>query len=225
MSIFIFALKENLRHRISLLMILVFPLVLLFIPSMDGMLPMGFGLFGLLNFYSAFLMSRPIAEDRMNKVMVRIAASPVSHFYYLVSHLAAAALLLSIQCLVFVIASAIFFGFSMVNYFVLFLLYCSYSVMGISFALAWNMMFLSYTTSFALFSGVGSIMCLISGLSFPLRLLPIAMQRTVRVLPTYWLAHGLGALGDSSPSGLLLSVVILWTFTGIFLLVGSKRRL
>lgn len=225
MSIFIFALKENLRQRLALLMILVFPLVLLFIPSMDGMLPMSFGLFGLLNLYCAFLMSRPIAEDRMRKVVVRIAASPVSHFYYLVSHLAAASLLLSIQCLVFIIASALFYGFSLVNYFVLFLLYCSYSVMGLSFALAWNTMFRSYNTSFALFSGVGSIMCLVSGLSFPLSLLPMTVQQSIRVLPTYWLAHGLAALGASSPSSLLLSLVILWTFTGIFLLLGSKRRL
>ncbi|NCC66508.1 MAG: hypothetical protein EOM15_17885, partial [Spirochaetia bacterium] len=147
------------------------------------------------------------------------------HFYYLVSHLAAAFLLLSIQCLVFIIASALFYGFSLVNYFVLFILYCSYSVMGLSFALAWNTMFRSYNTSFALFSGVGSIMCLVSGLSFPLSLLPMTVQQSVRVLPTYWLAHGLATLGASSPSSVLLSLVILWTFTGIFLLLGSKRRL
>ena len=225
MSIFMFALRENLRQRLALLMILVFPLVLLFIPSMSGMLPMSFGLFGLLNFYSAFLMSRPIAEDRMRKVVVRIAASPVSHFYYLASHLAAAALLLSIQSLVFICASMILYGVSLVNYLVLFILYCSYSVMGLSFALAWNTMFRSYNTSFALFSGVGSIMCLVSGLSFPLSLLPQSIQTVVRILPTYWLAHGLLALGDSSKAGLLLSIVILWTFAGIFLLIGSKRRL
>ncbi len=85
-------------------------------------------------------------------------------------------------------------------------------------------MFRSYTTSFALFSGIGSIMCLISGLSFPLSLLPQSIQTMVRVLPTYYLAHGLLMLGKQSGSGILLSAVVLWIFAGIFLLIGSKRR-
>jgi len=46
----------------------------------------------------------------------------------------------------------------------------------------------------------------------------------VRVLPTYYLAHGLLMLGKQSGSGILLSAVVLWIFTGIFLLIGSKRR-
>ncbi|NLA98256.1 MAG: ABC transporter permease, partial [Spirochaetales bacterium] len=89
MTIFMFALQQNLKQKISLLLLLVLPLVLLFIPSMSGSLPMGFSLFGLLNLYSAFLLTRPVVEDRMQKIVVRIAASPVSHGYYLASHLLA----------------------------------------------------------------------------------------------------------------------------------------
>ncbi|HKM07205.1 MAG TPA: ABC transporter permease [Sphaerochaeta sp.] len=224
MTIFLFALQQNLKQRITLLLLMVFPLVLLFIPSVNDSHPMGFSLFGLLNFYSAFLLCRAVVEDRMQKIVVRIAASPVSHGFYLASHLLASLLLLSLQCLVFIIASIIFFGPSRTNYVVLFLLYFSYSVMTLSFSLAWNSMFRSYTTSFALFSGIGSIMCLISGLSFPLTLLPQSIQTVVRILPTYYLAHGLAMLDRQSGSGILLSAVVLWTFAGIFLLIGSKRR-
>lgn len=224
MTIFLFALQQNLKQRISLLLLLVFPLVLLFIPSVTGSLPMGFSLFGLLNLYTAFLMSRPVVEDRMQKIVVRIAASPVSHGFYLASHLLASLLLLSLQSLFFVIASMIFFGPSRTNYLVLFLLYFSYSVMTLSFALAWNSMFRSYNTSFALFSGIGSIMCLVSGLSFPLSLLPQSVQSMVRILPTYYLAQALAMLDAQSGSGILLSAVVLWIFAGIFLLIGSKRR-
>jgi ABC-2 type transport system permease protein len=186
---------------------------------------MSFSLFGLLNFYSAFLLVRTVAEDRMRGVLVRIASSPISHAHYLTSHLAAGSLLLITQSLVLIIASLIVHGSNTTNYLLLFILYCSYSVMTLSFSLAWNTMFRSYTTSFALFSGVGSILCLVSGLTFPLRFLPPAMQRMVRVLPTYWLAHGLEALNEQAGASLLLSVVILLIFAGIFLLVGSRRRL
>lgn len=224
MTIFMFALQQNLKQKISLLLLLVLPLVLLFIPSMSGSLPMGFSLFGLLNLYSAFLLTRPVVEDRMQKIVVRIAASPVSHGYYLASHLLASLLLLSVQCMIFVVASFLYFGPEQTNYLVLFLLYFSYSAMVLSLSLAWNSMFRSYTTSFALFSGIGSIMCLISGLSFPLSLLPQSIQTMVRVLPTYYLAHGLLMLGKQSGSGILLPAVVLWIFAGIFLLIGSKRR-
>ncbi|MDD3058276.1 MAG: ABC transporter permease [Spirochaetales bacterium] len=224
MTIFLFALQQNLKQRISLLLLLVLPLVLLFIPSMTGSLPMGFSLFGLLNLYSAFLLTRPIVEDRMQKIVVRIAASPISHAYYLSSHLLASLLLLAVQCLVFVVASILYFGPHVTNYLVLFLLYVSYSAMVLSLSLAWNSMFRSYNTSFALFSGIGSIMCLVSGLSFPLSLLPQSVQTMVRILPTYYLANGLLMLGKQSGSGVLLSAVVLWVFTGIFLLIGSKRR-
>jgi len=67
-------------------------------------------------------------------------------------------------------------------------------------------------------------MCLVSGLSFPLSLLPQPVQTVVRILPTYYLAHGLAMLDRQSGSGILLSAVVLWTFAGIFLLIGSKRR-
>jgi len=224
MTIFLFALQQNLKQRISLLLLLVLPLVLLFIPSMTGSLPMGFSLFGLLNLFSAFLLSRPVVEDRMQKIVVRIAASPISHAYYLSIHLLASLLLLAVQCLVFVVASILYFGPHVTNYLVLFLLYVSYSAMVLSLSLAWNSMFRSYNTSFALFSGIGSIMCLVSGLSFPLSLLPQSVQTMVRILPTYYLANGLLMLGKQSGSGVLLSAVVLWVFTGIFLLIGSKRR-
>lgn len=224
MTIFLFALQQNLKQRISLLLLLVLPLILLFIPSMNGSLPMGFSLFGLLNLYTAFLMSRPVVEDRMQKIVVRIAASPVSHGFYLTSHLLASLLLLSVQCLIFVIAALLFYGPDRTNYLILFLLYFSYSAMVLSLALAWNSMFRSYTTSFALFSGIGSIMCLVSGLSFPLSLLPQSVQTMVRILPTYYLAQALAMLDAQSLSGILLSAVVLWIFAGIFLLIGSKRR-
>lgn len=224
MTIFLFALKQNLKQRISLLLLLGFPFVLLFIPSTTGTLPMGFSLFGLLNFYSAFLLCRPVVEDRMQKIVVRIAASPVSHFFYLASHLLSSLLLLSIQCLFFVVISLIYFGIDRTNYLILFLLYFSYSAMALSFALAWNSMFHSYNTSFALFSAFGSLMCLVSGLSFPLSLLPQSIRTMVRILPTYYLAQALAMLDKQSGSGILLSAVVLWIFAGIFLLIGSKRR-
>ncbi|MGH0053922.1 MAG: hypothetical protein ACQ5SW_11075, partial [Sphaerochaetaceae bacterium] len=68
MNIFTFALQENFRQKIMVPMLLLFPLLLLFVPNMPDFLPTSFSLFGLLNFYSAFLLVRTVAEDRMHGV-------------------------------------------------------------------------------------------------------------------------------------------------------------
>jgi ABC-2 type transport system permease protein len=136
--------------------------------------------------------------------------------------LLATLLLLAVQCLVFVVAS-ILYSPQVTNNPGSVSALLSYSAMVSPSPLPGTACFVLHT-SFALFSGIGSIMCLISGLSFPLSLLPQSIQTMVRVLPTYYLAHGLLMLGKQSGSGVLLSAVVLWEFTGIFLLIGSKRR-
>ncbi|MGE4583701.1 MAG: ABC transporter permease [Sphaerochaeta sp.] len=225
MTIFLFALREHLKSRLILAMLLVFPLVLLFIPSLPDSLPMALSLFGLLDFYSAFLLSRLIVEDRMRSVVVRIAAAPISHLQYLANHLCASLALLVVQNVVFVVAARVVYGNSLTNWGVLLVVYLCYAIMTLSFSLAWNSLFRSYAVSFSLFSGLGSIMCLVSGLSFPLRFLPPNLQKAVRILPTYWLAHALDALYHTDRAAIALACLVLGAYSAIFLLLGSKRRL
>jgi ABC-2 type transport system permease protein len=225
MTIFKLAIKENARHRVNLFLICLLPFPLLLIPSNNYSFPFGINLYGMLILYTAFLLARPIAEDRMKGIMLRIAASPISAFRYLSGHLAAYFLLLGVQILLFLAGSAVVHRLGPQVYLHLFGLYLSFAVMSTAFAVAWNSLFRSYNLSFGLFAGFASIICLVSGISIPLIIIPLSLQRYAMFLPTYWLPFGLDALRAQNYQDLLLAHAILLAYAVVFLLAGTRRKL
>lgn len=225
MSVFTLALKENVRQRINLILILALPFPLLLIPANDFSFPFGVNLYGMLIFYTAFLLARPIAEDRMKGRILRIAASPVGILRYLGGHLSAYFALLGLQIALFAAGSAIVHRLEPRVYLLLVPLYLSFAVMSVAFAVAWNSLFRSYNLSFGLFAGLGSLMCLVSGVSMPLAIIPAGVQRFTMFLPMYWLPYGIEALRALRYAELLLSHAILLAYAAAFLLAGTRRRL
>jgi len=225
MNIYLHALREDLRNPLHIILVFLLPIPVLFIPAHPHSFPFGLTLYGMMLFYSAFLLSRPIVEDRMQKIVIRIAASPVSTLQYLASHLLAYVTLLIVQIGIFLMGSLILHGDLVWDRIGLFALYISFSIMCIAFTLAWNMLFRSFTISFAVFAGVASLMCLFSGVSMPLFLLPTPIIRYIMFLPTYWLPHGIEALYHGDVGAIAQSHMILLAYAVIFLLLGSKRRL
>ena len=196
MNIFSFAFKENTRHKVNLFLIGILPFPLLLIPANEYSLPFGVNLYGMLIIYTAFLLARPIAEDRMKGMILRIAASPVSILRYLGSHLAANFLLLGFQILLFIAGSLLVHRLPVATYLILVSLYLSFAVMSTALAVAWNSLFRSFNLSFGLFAGIASLMCLVSGISMPLAAIPLAIQKITMFLPTYWLPYGIAAFRE-----------------------------
>lgn len=225
MTVFTLALRENARQRVNLILILALPFPLLLIPANDYSFPFGVNLYGMLIFYTAFLLARPVAEDRMKGRIVRIAASPLGVYRYLVGHLSAYFTLLGLQVALFVSGSALVHRLEPRVYLLLPPLYLSFAAMGMAFAVAWNSLFRSYNLSFGLFAGLGSLMCLVSGVSMPLAIIPEAVLRFTMYLPTYWLPYGIDALRAERYPELLLSHAILWAYAAAFILAGTRRRL
>jgi ABC-2 type transport system permease protein len=187
--------------------------------------PFGISIYGLLNMFTSFLLCRPIVEDRMRGVLLRISAAPVSYVKYAASHLSAYLLIICIQIAVFITGISIIYQFELLQYVQIAILYITFSVMTTALAVAWNSLFTSYSLSFGLFSGFGSVMALLSGVSIPLVLIPQTLQTYTRFLPTYWLPYGLDAIYSGDISGLIISVVILLCYAFLFILAGTKRKL
>ena len=224
MTIMTMTMKDNVRHPLNLLLVFILPSVLLIIPSTSGGFPFGLTLFGMANMYCAFLLTRPIATDRMQNIIIRIASSPLRYFRYLFEHLASYMVLLFVQVILFVLGIKIIYKDAVWSHVLLITLYCSYSAMILSFSLAWNSLFRSYNTSLGLFSGIGSLMCLVTGASIPLVCLPVQLIAFTRVLPTYCLPYALSAINAQDGSKILLGHSILLLYALIFFLLGSKRR-
>ncbi len=224
MTLFKHVLKRSFAQPINILVIFILPLVVLFIPAEGGGFPNGLSIYGLINLFSAFLLSRPIIEDRSSRIIIRISSTPISYFYYLGSHLLAFLLILTVQNIVFTLGIYLYWGEVVFNYGLIFILYFLFSIMTIAFSLCWNSLFKSYNISFALFSGLGSLMCLISGVTIPLQIYPESIRNKIMVLPTYWLPSGLEAVYNDKIIGVLMAYVVLLVYSGVLLLLGSKRR-
>jgi ABC-2 type transport system permease protein len=218
------ALKQSFAQPINILIIFILPLAIIFIPAQGNGYPNGLYLFGMLNLFSAFLLCKPIVEDRINKIIVRISATPTSYATYLSSHLLGYLLILTVQNIIFTLGIYLRWNDAITHYGFIFILIFVYSIMTIAFTLSWNSMFRSYNLSFGLFSGVGSIMCLVSGISMPLQFIPEGIRKFILILPTYWLPYGLDALYNAKINYVLIAYLVLLVYSAILLLIGSKRR-
>lgn len=224
MIIFKHAIKQSFTQPINLLIILILPVAIIFIPPLGNDYPNGLYLYGMLSLFSAFLLCKPIIEERISKIIIRILATPTKYIAYLSSHLLAYLLILTIQNIIFMLGIHLYWKDIVIDYALIFSLYFIFNIMTIAFCLCWNSLFKSYNLAFGLFSGAASIMCLISGISMPLQLLPDGIRSFTSILPTYWLPYGLNALYNDKINYVLISHAVLLVYSGILLLLGSKRR-
>ncbi|NLZ82284.1 MAG: ABC transporter permease [Clostridiales bacterium] len=224
MIIFNHALKRILAQPLNIFVIMIMPLPLIFIPSSDNIYPNGFYMYGLLSLFSAFLLCRSIVKERSNKIVQRISAAPISYASYLSGHLLAYVLILTVQAILFTLGLKLYYSDMNINFNMIFILFFTFNIMTISFCLFWNSLFRSYILSYSLFSGVASLMALASGITMPLAFLPNSIRNFSMFLPTYWLPYGLEVLYNNNTSYVLLSLIILLIYSGVFLLIGSRRR-
>ncbi|WP_312812696.1 ABC transporter permease [Sedimentibacter sp.] len=224
MIIFKHALRRTISQPINLLIILILPIGLIFIPPTGYGYPTGLYLYGMLSLFTGFLLCKPIVEERMNKIILRISAAPIDYINYLFSHLLAYVLIFAVQSIIFIIGIAVYWNDIAINYALVFSLHFTFNIMAVAFCFFWNSLFKSYNLSFGIFSGVGSILCLISGISMPLRIIPEAIRNIAILLPTYWLPYGLDSLYEGNIKIVTISLFVLLLYSIIFLLIGSRRR-
>ena len=225
-TVFELVLKRAFKQRLTIVLMLLFPVIIAFLPQPTGMAAptLSYGIFGLVMLFSAFLLTKQLIEDRQGRTIVRIAAAPISHRDYLIGHLLAYTVIMSGQVLLFWFLSIVrwtapisFYSWALVSLMV-------FMVLSISFCLFWHSLFRTYATSISIFSVIANLMAVIGGMSFPLQFLPDTLRRVAVVLPTYWYAYGLDLLKDARYPAFILSLLILMGFAIIFVTIGSKRR-
>ena len=152
MIIFKHALKRSLAQPISILITLILPIGIIFVPPLSKSYPNGIYLYGLLCLFSAFILSKPIVEERLNKITIRISSTPTKYISYLGSHLMAYTSILVVQNIIFMLGIYLYWKDLNINYGLIFTLTSAYSLMVIALSLCWNSLFRSYSVSFGLFS-------------------------------------------------------------------------
>ncbi|GEM_PF-479239 len=225
--VFELSMKRLMKQKLVLALMSLFPFVVLILPVPTGAKAptLGYGMFGLVVMFSAFLLSKQVIEDRQMKTVVRIAAAPIKHRDYLLGHLTAYFTVLFVQILIFWTLSIVRWEATSM-YFVWGLPYLLvFMVMGVTFSLFWHTFFKTYATSIAIFSIAVNVMALVGGMTFPLSIMPDSMRRVAVAMPTYWFSYGLEFVVDENTVGAIICLFIMTGFAIIFLLIGSRRRL
>lgn len=227
MTIFRFALIRTLRNGYNIGLLLALPLLIVFWPPDDRFaLPAGYRYYGVVLLFLAAKLVHVLLEDRVNRIVQRISASPVTHFRYLLQNLLAYEVPLLVQIGIVTATGIFLHGLSVLTFAALFALFVFFSLTAIGFSLAWCSLFRDKSTSFAILSSVIMLLSMVGGLLWPVGIMPELLQRAAMFLPTYWLAEGLMLISAEASWGKLsVPLGILLLFTMAFLLIGSKRRL
>ncbi|WP_042221885.1 ABC transporter permease [Oceanobacillus manasiensis] len=227
MTIFTFVFKRFFRKKSNIVFLFVLPIGSVFIPTAAWPpIPLGFHYYSLLLLLLAARLGGITLEDRTNKTLLRLSASPISHFQYLFQNLLAYTVILTVVNLVFVFLGVIVHGENLPSPILLFIIYTVFSMTALGFSLAWYSLFRHMETAFSILGGVIVLMGMLGGVMWPVEAMPEYLQQAVMLLPTYWAAEStlIVAYGTQAKDlGTPLVVMILFCIA--FLLLGSRRRL
>ncbi|KYG29636.1 ABC transporter permease [Alkalihalobacillus trypoxylicola] len=227
MILFQYALKRSLANKVNLIFLLLLPILCLFMPAADywPLLPFGYQYFGIFLMFVSIRLTSIILEDRSRGVVKRLAVAPITHLQYLSQNLLAYFVLMIVQCVV-IVYGGLLYGQELFKPHLLLVLFLSFSLTSLAFALFWISFYRSKETSFLIFISLISLIALLGGILVPLDMMPELLQNIAIIFPTYWLSEGLTwiAIGEELMEFLLINGM-LWLYALIFLIVGSIKRI
>ncbi|PYZ96707.1 multidrug ABC transporter permease [Alteribacter lacisalsi] len=227
MTVFFYALKRYFRKPSNIVFLFILPVAAVFLPEGEWLpIPLGYQYYGVLLLLISARLTSILLDDRANRIHLRMAAAPVTHFQYLFQNLLAYSLLLIVVTAVFVAAGVLYHGAGLPAPGLLFIVYTLCSITSIGFCLAWYSLFQNREAAFHILGGLIIIIAMLGGMMWPVEIMPEMLQRLVMLLPTYWMAEGviLAAL-DAPIRELILPLGMMGLFSTAFLLVGSRRRM
>jgi len=225
MTIFKFALKRYFRQPSNIIFLLILPIILVFLPDLEWPpIPMGFQYYGVLLLFIAARLTAIIIEDRTRKTTLRISVAPITHFQYLWQNLLAyLVLLIGVNGLV-VLMGVLYHGENLVSPVLLFIVYTFFSVTAIGFSLALYAIIRNKEAALALLTGVIALISMLGGVFWPIQIMPVFIQRIAMLLPTYWYSEGIIRVAYGASIGdIALPLVMMFMFTIVFLIFGSRR--
>lgn len=227
MTVFKYAFIRGLRNPLSLICNCILPLTLVFIrPLWTGEFASGFSLITFFILCGAYLMARNMLIDKADGAVVRILAAPVTMLNYLAQNLLACMVPLAVQIILVCLTGALLYGWGFSFTIALALSYGIFMAASVAMAFAWNCLFKDKENNYTAFSVTITFMAMLSGLWFPLELLPQPLQYAGAVFPSYWAARGISTLRElGAVSGYWISLAAMLMFTAAYLLYGGKRRI
>jgi len=226
MTVFKFAMKRGFMNPTSLVFNCLFPVVALILLFGEDSGGRGYYMLAFAIMFGAFFMASGVQHDKLEGVIVRIMAGPITMRNYLLQNLLAAVApmigLITVMCVVGIFLH----GWGMTFAIGLAVCYSFIAVTSIGLSFVWSCLFKDKEASNIAFSFLMMFIGLISGLILPLSILPAPVFYAGALFPAHWAARAIEALLEYGFTGMYwLSILAMFLFAVAYLLYGGKRRL
>ena len=232
MTVFKYAMLNGINRPMSLIINSIAPIGLtVFAERIDTGLGMAGGIhFFLLAFvimYGAFLMANSIQKDKVEGVLVRILAGPITLRSYLAQNFLAAIIPMALVSSVVGLLGHLIHDWGVTVAVGVVLIYIMLSASSIGLSFVWSCLFKDKEASLSGISVTLTMSALIGGLMMPLSMLPRAVYYIGMITPAHWTSRAIEQLviyGEFTQM-YWLGLLAVGMFTVAFILYGSKRRL
>jgi len=230
MTVFKYALRNGVTKPLSLIINAVMPLILtIFADRINffGAENVEFSLLAFMIMFGAFLMANSIQKDKVEGVLVRILAGPITLRSYLMQNFFAAIIPMAVVSAVVGLLGHLIHDWSTTLTIGLVLVYILLSATSIGLSFVWSCLFKDKEASLSGVSVLITMTALVGGLMIPLSVLPDIVYYIGMITPAHWASRAIEQVltyGEFT-NMYWLGILALAMFTVAFVLYGSKRRL
>ena len=232
LTVFKHAMRNGITKPMSLIINSVAPIVLVIFSDrinigFGGNFGVHFFLLAFVIMYGAFLMANSIQKDKVEGVLVRILAGPITLRSYLAQNFLAAIIPMMVVSAAVGALGYLIHDWDAVVTIGMVLVYTMLSATSIGLSFIWSCLFKDKEASLSGISVLLTMSALIGGLMMPLQMLPRPAYYIGKVTPAHWASRAMTDLviyGEFTQT-YWLGLLALTLFTIAFILYGSKRRL
>ena len=232
MTVFKHALRNGITKPISLIVNSIVPIGLtVFADRINIGLGGDFGIhFFLLAFvmmFGAFLMANSIQKDKVEGVLVRILAGPITLRSYLVQNFLAAIIPMAFVSVIVGLLGYVIHDWNLTITVGVVLVYIMISASSIGLSFVWSCLFKDKEASLSGISVVLTMTAAVGGFMVPLQLLPAVPYYLGMATPAHWASRAIEQLITYGEFTRMywLGLLAIGMFTFLFVMYGSKRRL
>jgi len=230
MTVFKYALRNGVTKPTSLVINSVGPIALVIFSdriSMFGAPNVAFYLLGFIIMYGAFLMANSIQKDKVEGVLTRILAGPITLRSYLAQNFLAAIIPMAFVSAIIGLLGYLIHDWDVAVTIGLVFAYILLSATSIGLSFVWSCLFKDKEASLSGISVVITMTALIGGFMIPLEFLPRGIYYAGMITPAHWASRAIEQVLTYGEFTQMygLGLLALTLFTIAFILYGSKRRL
>ena len=226
MTVFKYALKRGIVSPVALIFACVLPIAFVVFGNFENEDSRGFYLVAFSLMVGAFFAAKGIQNDKIEGVVIRILAGPVTMRSYLVQNLLASLVPMAVLSLVIGGLGMVLHEWSLPLALGLAACYAFLAATSIGMSFVFSCLFKDKETSTGIFSAFITLPAMLGGFMIPLSVMPDVLFYLGAIFPAHWATRGIETLVVGEGLGIFwLSLLAMFLFSVAFLAYGGKRRI